>query len=88
MGTNLQYATETAENGGGQAGTMLLSAVVIVLPIAALLQLNVCFGTQECRSSLALCSSLVTERCTVIGPHSAMLRKKVVCSKSPDSFPT
>ena len=56
IGTNIENATETAENRGEQAGTMLLVAAVIVLPIAAMLQLIVCCGTQECHSSFALCN--------------------------------
>ena len=60
MGTNIENPTETAENGGGEADacTVLLMAAVIVLPIAAVLQIIVCCGTQECHGSFKLCNVL------------------------------
>ena len=41
MEINVENATETAINGGGQAGTTHLRASVMVLSIAAVLQLIV-----------------------------------------------
>ena len=83
--TNIENATEIGQNGGEQAGTMLLMAAVIMLLIAAVFQLIVCCGTQECHSSFLLCSvpprvisSLVAECCTMIGSHSTMHCNKVI----------
>ena len=74
LGTNNRSATETAENGDGQATTTLLIATVIVLPVATVLQLCFLWHLQVVAPShLAMfhtpsvIGSLVTECGTVIG---------------------
>ena len=78
----------------------VLTAAVIDGWIAAMLQLIACCDshtrshsgtpqlvrTSQCSASLVLLiSSLVTEYCNVIGPHSTVWRKKLIYSKSPKS---
>ena len=58
MGTNIENATETAENGGGQAGTRLLTPTVIALLIVAVLQLVVALRNVIAQSHFAVFRSL------------------------------
>lgn len=56
MGTNIENATtgKYAENGGEPTCSMFLTFAIIMLRIAAMLELIVCRDIQECRCSFAL----------------------------------